>query len=176
VATVVNFPDGGNDIARALRETHRALAAGADEIDVVYPWRAHLGGDRDGAVLLLRECRAACGKKVLKAILETGEQGDPLLIRELSLAAIGAGADFIKTSTGKTKIGATPAAARTMLEGIRDSGGRVGFKAAGGVRTLADAGGYLALADEILGIGWATPSRFRIGASALLAELRAALA
>ncbi len=176
VATVVNFPDGGNDIARVLRETRRALAAGADEIDVVYPWRAHLGGDREGGALMLRECRELCGKRILKAILETGELGDTLRVRELSLAAIGAGADFIKTSTGKAKIGATPAAARTMLECIRDSGGRTGFKVAGGVRTLADAGRYLALADEILGNGWATPARFRIGASGLLAELRAALA
>jgi deoxyribose-phosphate aldolase len=176
IATVVNFPDGGNDIARVLRETRRALAAGADEIDVVFPWRAHLGGDRDGGTLMLRECREICGEKILKAILETGELGDPLLVRELSLAAIGAGADFIKTSTGKAKTGATPAAARTMLECIRDSGGRTGFKAAGGVRTLAEAGLYLALADEMLGGGWATPARFRIGASTLLAELRAALA
>lgn len=176
VATVVNFPDGGNDIARVLRETRRALAAGAEEIDVVFPWRAHLGGDREIGARMLRECRALCGERILKAILETGELGEALRVRELSLAAIGAGADFIKTSTGKASVGATPAAARTMLECIRDSGGRTGFKAAGGVRTLADAHRYLALADEILGNGWASPARFRIGASALLAELRAALA
>ncbi len=176
IATVVNFPDGSNDLARVLRETRRALAAGADEIDVVFPWRAHLGGDREGGALMLQECKAICGSRILKAILETGELGDLLLVRELSLAAIGAGADFIKTSTGKAKIGATPAAARTMLECIRDSGGRAGFKAAGGVKTLADAGRYLQLANEILGSSWATPERFRIGASALLVELRAALA
>lgn len=175
VATVVNFPDGGNDIARVLRETRRALAAGADEIDIVFPWRAHLGGDREGGALMLQECKAICDSRILKAILETGELGDPLLIRELSLAALGAGADFIKTSTGKAKIGATLAAARTMLECVRETGGKAGFKAAGGVKTLADASRYFALADEILGSGWATPARFRIGASALLAELRAAL-
>jgi deoxyribose-phosphate aldolase len=176
IATVVNFPHGGNDIDRALSETRRALAAGADEIDIVFPWRAHLGGDREGGALMLQECKAICGNRILKAILEAGELGDPLLVRELSLAAIAAGADFIKTSTGKATIGATPAAARTMLECIRDSGGRTGFKAAGGVRTIAEAGRYLALADEILGSGWATPRRFRVGASALLTELRAALA
>jgi len=176
IATVVNFPDGGNDIARMLRETRRALAAGADEIDIVFPWRAYLGGDREGGALMLQECKSICGRKILKAILETGELGDPLLIREISFAALGAGADFIKTSTGKAKIGATPAAARTMLECIRERGGRAGFKAAGGVRTLIDAGRYLALADEIVGAGWATPARFRIGASSLLAELRAVIA
>ncbi len=176
VATVVNFPDGSNDVSRVLREARRALAAGADEIDIVFPWRAYLGGDREGGALMLQECKSICGRKILKAILETGELGDPLLIREISFAALGAGADFIKTSTGKAKIGATPAAARTMLECIHESGGRAGFKAAGGVRTMADAGRYLALADEILGGGWASPARFRIGASVLLAELRAVLA
>ena len=175
VATVVNFPDGSNDLARALRETRRALAAGADEIDIVFPWRAYLGGDREGGPLMLQECKAICGSRVLKAALETGELGDPLLIREVSFAALAAGADFIKTSTGKTKTGATPAAARVMLECIREPGGGAGFKAAGGIRTMAEAGRYLALADEIMGGGWVTPAHFRIGASVLLAELRAAL-
>lgn len=174
VATVVNFPDGSNDLARALRETRRALAAGADEIDIVFPWRAYLGGDREGGPLMLQECKAICGSRILKAALETGELGDPLLIREISIAALAAGADFIKTSTGKTKIGATPAAARVMLECIRERDGGAGFKAAGGIRTIAEAGRYLALADEIMGAGWATPGHFRIGASVLLAELRAA--
>ena len=173
VATVVNFPDGSGTLPQVLRETRRTLAAGADEIDLVFPWRAHLGGDREAGPLMLRECKAICGPRVLKAILETGELGDPLLIHELADAALGAGADFIKTSTGKTPTGATLPAARVMLECIRERGGGPGFKAAGGIRTLAEANRYFSLADEMLGSAWATPARFRIGASALLAEIRA---
>ena len=173
VAAVVNFPDGGSDPARALSETRRALAAGAGEIDLVFPWRAHLGGDREIGALMLAACKDACGARPLKAILETGEHRDPLLIRELCEAALAGGADFLKPSTGRSRVGATPEAARVLLEAIRDAG-RGGFKAAGGIRTLVDARRYLALADETLGADWATPARFRIGASSLLSELRAA--
>lgn len=176
VASVVNFPDGSSNLARALRETRRALAAGADEIDIVFPWRAYLGGDREAGPLMIRECKAICGARVVKTILETGELDDRLVIRELALATLDAGADFIKTSTGKATVGATLLAARVMLECIRERGGRAGFKAAGGIRTLAEAGPYLALADEILGPGWATPARFRIGTSSMLAEIRGVLA
>ena len=176
VATVVNFPDGSNDLGRALRETRRALAAGAAEIEIVFPWRAYIDGDRESGPLMLKGCKDICGGRQLKAILETGELGDPLLIRELSLAALGAGADFIKTSTGKTASSATLAAARMMLECLRERHGRGGFKAAGGIRSIAEAVRYLTLADEIMGPDWTTPAHFRIGASVLLPELRAAMA
>lgn len=175
VATVANFPDGAADAARASRETRRAVAAGADEIDVVLPWRALRAGDEAGGSVLVAACREAAPGRVLKVILETGELQEPMLIRTASELALAAGADFIKTSTGKVPVNATPAAARVMLEAIRDHG-RGGFKAAGGVRQIEDAAAYFALADEILGPGWATPARFRIGASGLLADLRAALA
>ena len=174
VATVVNFPDGSNNPGRALRETRRALAAGADEIDLVFPWRAYVSGDREAGPLMLQQCKASCGTRPLKVILETGELGDPLLIREVCAAALDAGADFLKTSTGKGRVGATLPAAQVMLECLRDRG-QGGFKAAGGVRTLAQAAEYLELADRICGAGWATPARFRIGSSALLAEARVAL-
>lgn len=175
IATVTNFPDGSADIERARRETRRAVAAGADEVDVVLPWRAWLAGDDLIARRLLDACREASAGRVLKVILETGELRDPAVIRAASLAALDAGADFIKTSTGKVAVNATPEAARVMLEAIR-ARGRGGFKAAGGVRTVADAAIYLALADGILGAGWADAAHFRIGASALLGELRRALA
>ena len=174
VATVTNFPDGGADVERARRETRRAVAAGADEVDVVLPWRAWLAGDHETGRRLVAACREASAGRILKVILETGELKDPDRIRAASLAALDAGADFIKTSTGKVAVNATPEAARVMLEAIRERG-RGGFKAAGGVRTVADAAAYLALADGIMGPAWADASRFRIGASALLGELRRAL-
>jgi len=175
VATVVDFPDGSTNSERVARETRRAVAAGADEVDMVLPWQALLAGDRESARRCVLACREAAAGRVLKVILESGALAEPAVIRAASELALDAGADFIKTSTGKTAMGATPEAARVMLETLRDRGGRAGFKASGGVRTLEDAATYLDLADEILGAGWATPAHFRIGASGLLAEIRAAL-
>jgi deoxyribose-phosphate aldolase len=175
VATVVNFPDGGADPSRAGREARRAVAAGADEVDMVLPWRALASGDLRVAREVLAACREAAAGRVLKVILESGSLGSLSRVRAASELALEAGADFIKTSTGKVAVGATPEAARVMLEAVRSRGGGAGFKASGGVRTLADAAVYFGLADELLGPGWASPSRFRIGASALLGEIRAAL-
>jgi len=176
VATVVNFPDGAADPHRVERETRRAVAAGAQEIDLVLPWRAFLAGERGAARRVVDACRAACSGRPLKVILETGELADAGAIRAASELALAAGADFIKTSTGKGATGATPEAARTMLEAIRAHGGKAGFKASGGVRTLADAATYIALADEILGEEWTDDAaHFRIGASGLLAEIREVL-
>jgi deoxyribose-phosphate aldolase len=174
VATVVNFPDGSADCERVARETRRAVAAGADEVDMVLPWKMLLAGDRDSPRRAVLACREAAAGRVLKVILESGALAEPAVIRAASELALDAGADFIKTSTGKAALGATPEAARVMLETLRDRGGKAGFKAAGGVRTLQDAATYLGLADEILGAGWASPGHFRIGASGLLTEIRAA--
>ncbi len=167
IATVVNFPLGEATGADVLAETQAALAAGTDEIDLVLPWRAFLAGDAAGAEAMVRAVREACGDKRLKVILETGEYPDLDRVRAASELAIAAGADFIKTSTGKTAHSASLPAARTMLEVIAASGRPVGLKPSGGIRTLADAAGYLELADAIMGPGWATPERFRFGASGL---------
>jgi len=172
VATVVNFPDGSDDSERVRRETCRALAAGADEIDVVFPYRSLIGGDAASAAAVLRACRECCGDSVrMKVILETGELRIASVIRTAAEIALDADADFLKTSTGKVPVNATPQAARVMLEAIRDRGADCGFKAAGGVRTLDDAATYFAIADELLGTAWATPDRFRFGASALLRDI-----
>lgn len=176
LATVVNFPHGADDIERVVEDMQQAIADGADEIDVVLPWRSFLAGRRDEArrmVEALAECLPA--DTHLKVILETGELREPSLIAAASRLAIEAGAHFIKTSTGKTAVSATPEAARLMLGCIRESGRPVGFKASGGLRTAADAALYLSIADEIMGADWATPRTFRFGASSLLDPLVAAL-
>ncbi|MCG8694693.1 MAG: deoxyribose-phosphate aldolase [Minwuiales bacterium] len=172
IATVANFPNGETDIAKAVAEATAAVADGADEIDVVMPYAAYAVGDVGAAIDLIAATKEACGARTLKVILETCRLADPGVIAAASRDAIAAGANFLKTSTGKAEAGATPAAARVMLEEIAASGRRdVGFKAAGGIRTVADAALYLALADEIMGPDWAGPATFRFGASGLLDAL-----
>jgi deoxyribose-phosphate aldolase len=177
VASVANFPDGDPDPARARREAEQAIADGGDEVDVVLPYRAWLAGEERTALAVVEAARAAVpAPHRLKVILETSALKDPGTIKAAALAAIDAGADFVKTSTGKTEAGATPEGARAMLEAIAERGGTVGFKASGGVRTTAQAGEYLALADARLGPGWASPRTFRFGASGLLDDLLGVLA
>ena len=172
VATVVNFPDGGSDPLRVERETRRALAAGADEIDLVLPYRALLDGDAACARTVVRACRAVCSDGVvLKLILETGVLATPKLIREACAIGLEEGVDFLKTSTGKVPVNATPEAAALILDAIAADGGRCGFKAAGGIRTLNDAVIYLRLAEARLGVDWCNAKHFRIGASALFGTL-----
>ncbi|MBS4699764.1 deoxyribose-phosphate aldolase [Aeromonas media] len=173
VATVVNFPHGDDELDVVLAETRAALMDGADEIDLVLPWRALMAGDEAGARALVRGCKALCGARVLKVIIESGELTSPALIRAVSLLAIEEGADFIKTSTGKVAINATPEASRIMLAAIAECGAqnRVGFKAAGGVKSAQEAGEYLAMAAACFGEEWLVAERFRFGASSLLGQL-----
>jgi len=176
IATVVNFPSGDLVVADVLAETKQAIADGADEIDLVIPYRDFISGDEGAVTDMVSAVKAVCTPPViLKTILETGELKDPALIREASDLAIAAGADFIKTSTGKVSVNATLQAAEIMLNAVKASGKPVGFKPAGGVRTVTDAGEYLALAASILGEGWATPKTFRFGASGLLGDILSVL-
>ena len=170
IATVANFPEGRSEINKALEETEYAIAEGANEVDLVIPYHEYLGGRPSRAAQLVESCKRACGNKVLlKVILETGELVSSDLIRAASKDAIAAGADFLKTSTGKVKIGATPEAAKIMLQAIKEAlPRRIGFKAAGGVRTVESAMVYLELAEEIMGKGWATPDVFRVGTSGIV--------
>jgi len=178
VAAVANFPAGALDAEGALRDTGRILDAGGDEVDLVLPWRALRAGDAPAAAALVRQVRAACPGRTLKLIIESGELGSDALIDAACAIGLDAGVDFLKTSTGKTAHGASPAAAERMLRAIAGDVRRaaVGFKASGGVRTVADAATYIALARTILGAAALTPQRLRFGASALLGEIEAVLA
>lgn len=178
VAAVANFPDGGTDIERALRDTRAIVDAGAQEVDVVLPWRALVAGDEAACSALLGAVRRACDGLVLKVILESGELKEERLVRRASELALAAGADFLKTSTGKTATGATLEAARVMLQAIADDPAartHAGFKASGGIRSVADAVPYLDLVARILGPDALVPARLRIGASSLLADIEAVL-
>jgi len=176
IATVVNFPGGGENVDRVTEDVNEALGDGAHEIDLVIPYEAIRRGDLDVAADMVAAVRDVVDQgRLLKVILETGKLVEPALIEAASRVAIEAGADFIKTSTGKTPVSATLEAAEIMLNAIKASGRPVGLKPSGGIRTVADAGAYLALADRIMGPGWAAPQTFRIGASSVYDALIAAI-
>ena len=171
IATVVNFPKGNQQTGVVLDETLTALSDGATEIDVVLPYKMFRNGDvKPTAALIEAVGDVIAPPGLLKVILETGELDDPT-IRSAAELAIGLGADFVKTSTGKTEVSATPGAARIMLDVIAAADRTVGIKPSGGIRTFDDAVVYLDLAAEIMGPDWATPSTFRFGASGLLDAL-----
>jgi deoxyribose-phosphate aldolase len=177
VAAVANFPAGAADLAAAVAETRAIVAAGADEVDLVLPWRALRDGDAAGAAAVVAAVRAACAGRTLKLIIESGELATPALISQACAIGLDARVDFLKTSTGKMPSGATPTAARLMLQAINahPRGAAVGFKASGGIRTAADAAAYIALVREILGAAALTPLRLRFGASGLLGDIEAVL-
>lgn len=187
VAAVANFPAGGTDVEAALRDVRQIVAAGAQEVDVVLPWRALRAGDADSAERLLRAVRRACAGLRLKVILETGELGDETSILRAARLALGCGADFLKTSTGRTAVGATPQAARLLLQAIQadpQARQRVGLKVSGGIRRVADVLPYLDPCAAVLGNAALQPQRFgetsqgprfRIGASSLLDDIEAVL-
>lgn len=172
VATVTNFPMGAADVSLAVKQTEQAIKLGADEVDVVFPYRALMQGDESIGFELVSACKKVCPNQViLKVIIESGELKTPELIKRASEISIEAGADFIKTSTGKVTVNATLDAAKVMLNVIKEQNTNVGFKAAGGVKTPQDASVYLALAKGILGADWIDAKHFRFGASSLLGNL-----
>ncbi len=167
IATVANFPAGDPEVDDAARTTAAAVLEGADEVDVVAPWRAFLDGDEAVLTELVAACAAECDD--LKVILETGSHPSEDASRRMAEAAVAAGASFLKTSTGKVGQGATLDATRLLLD---VAAGRAGVKAAGGIRTTAQAQEYVALADARQP-GGASAQTFRIGASSLLDDLLA---
>jgi deoxyribose-phosphate aldolase len=171
VAAVANFPDGALDQARALADTRAIVEAGGDEVDLVLPWRAMLGGEAAAAARLVASVRAACPGQRLKLIIESGELPLPETIRQASRIGLDAGVDFLKTSTGKSAHGASLEAARLMLECIAMQPREVGFKASGGIRTVVDSVGYVDLVRAHLGDAAVSPRRLRFGASGLLGDI-----
>ncbi|WP_407939737.1 deoxyribose-phosphate aldolase [Motilibacter deserti] len=174
-AVATAFPSGRASLAVKLQDTRDAVAAGADEIDMVIDRGAFLSG-RYGQVLdEVRQVKAACGPAHLKVILETGELATYDNVRRASWLAMLGGADFIKTSTGKISPAATLPVALVMLEAVRDfraaTGSQVGFKPAGGIRTAKDALKHFVLVHETCGDDWLDPAYYRLGASSLLNDL-----
>lgn len=176
VASVATaFPSGRASATVRLADTADALAAGADEIDMVIDRGAFLSGRYRTVFDEIRAVKEVCGDVHLKVILETGELATYDNVRRASWLALIAGADVIKTSTGKVSPAATHPVALVMLEAVRDfhlsTGEARGVKVAGGIRTTKDALRHLVLVNETLGADWLTPQRYRIGASGLLTDL-----
>ncbi|QYC38225.1 Deoxyribose-phosphate aldolase [Nonomuraea coxensis DSM 45129] len=176
VASVATaFPSGRTSLEVKVTDTALAVAAGADEIDMVIDRGAFLSGDYLKVYEEIVAVKAACGRAHLKVILETGELSTYDNVRRASWLAMLAGADFIKTSTGKVSPAATLPVTLVMLEAVRDfrdaTGRQVGVKPAGGIRTTKDAIKHLVLVNETAGDDWLTPEWFRLGASSLLNDL-----
>ena len=181
------FPTSQSFIEIKTRECELAVEAGADEIDIVLALNKFMAGDYEGAAAEIRACREAIdraaervGRKiVLKVIIESGLLSTPERIADASFLAMEAGADFIKTSTGKVDVNATPAAAYVMCECIAKfyakTGRKVGFKAAGGISTVGDAVSYYSIVSAILGKEWLNKDLFRFGVSRLANSLLSAI-
>ncbi len=176
VASVATaFPSGQAALEVKLADVRSAVASGADEVDMVIDRGAFLSGRIGHVYDEIVAVKEACGDAHLKVILETGELGTYDAVRRATLIAIAAGADFVKTSTGKISPAATLPVTLCMLEAVRDvydeTGLAVGMKPAGGIRTAKQAIQDLCLVHETLGVEWLTPDRFRLGASSLLNDL-----
>jgi deoxyribose-phosphate aldolase len=174
----VNFPDAHQSAVAAVGEAVRAVERGADEIDLVFPWRSWLSGDRRTGPALIAAVRREIGATTLKVILESGAYPEGSLLQEAALAVVEAGADFLKTSTGTNEADGAPipGASTEAVEALlgvaaRPQGRTVGVKVSGGVRTLRDAQRFVRLADIWIGSRNVHPGRFRIGASSLLEEI-----
>lgn len=172
VATVTNFPEGDQSLESVLEQTRQAIEAGATEIDLVLPYKQLIAGDPDTPWQYVYSSKQICkGKARLKVIIESGELSSLELIAQATDIAILAGADFIKTSTGKVPVNATLEAAEVILNGIKASGQDVGIKVSGGIRTVQNAKQYLELANQVMGEKWVCREHVRFGASSLLNDV-----
>lgn len=172
IVSVANFPAGTSDINTVKKQIDNIIENGADEIDIVLPYQQYLSGEQNAAIDFIKECKAQCSMKTLKVIIETGALKDPIVIAAACYDVIIAGADFVKTSTGRLKINATLEAATVMLLTIKraqqELGRTIGFKASGSIRSMDQAVTYLQLANIIMSEEWVNVDTFRIGSSSLL--------
>lgn len=174
IATVANFPSGSDSFDSVSASILESIEQGANEIDVVMPYQDYIAGKQQAAIEFIKQCERLLPNQIkLKVILESGAFDDEQTLYQASIDMINAGADFLKTSTGKISKGASLDAAAIMLSAINDSKAAVGFKASGGVRTEEQAMQYYCLAQNIMGATWPTQDTFRIGASSLLDDLLA---
>lgn len=166
LATVVNFPSGDAPLEKTLSEIKQAIEQGADEIDLVMPYKQLQSGQYNEVTNYLRACREVCAHHCLKVIIESGELSETE-IKQACEIVIAANADFIKTSTGKTAHGASPEAATIILQTIKQANTTTGIKLSGGVRTIGMIETYMKLAETYLGKERVAMDTFRIGASKL---------
>lgn len=180
IATVIGFPHSNTFAEVKIAETGMSVMSGASEIDVIMPLSLFLSQNYSDVYDELSEIKTACQEAKMKVILETGLLKDPVLIKKASLIAMVAGADFIKTSTGKTSVGATFEAAYVMAKTIKEynelNNQKVGLKVAGGVSDVETAVSYYSIVDAVLGEDWLKPELFRVGTSRLTNKLISALA
>ncbi len=166
-----SFPSSQALLEVKVAETALAIKDGATEIDIVMPVGKFLSGDYEGVSDEIGELKQVCGEHAMKVILETGDLATASNIKKASILAMYAGADYIKTSTGKEKVSATPEAAHVMCQAIKEyydeTGIQIGFKPAGGINTVMDAVIYYTIVKEVLGEKWLTNKWFRIGTSRL---------
>ena len=166
-----NFPSSQARMEVKVAETQLAVADGATEIDIVMPVGKFLSGDYEGVCDDISEMKQACGAAPMKVILETGDLETASNIKKAALLSMYAGADYIKTSTGKEKVSATPEAAYVMCQAIKayheKTGIQIGFKPAGGINTVMDAVIYYTIVQQVLGEQWLTNKWFRMGTSRL---------
>ncbi len=169
--TVVNFPGGNHPAKDVIALTKEAVADGAEEIDVVIPWRMLLEGHPENVAARVARVKAAADGAPVKAIIESGMLRSNELIQQATHGAVDGGADFVSTSTGMAPANGTPEAARAIVAEIQDCHKDVGLKASGGVNSVEAALSYFSIAEEMMGDGWVTTDRFRIGGTGILSAL-----
>lgn len=171
IATVVNFPEGRADLVATAAEVKKAIAFGADEIDAVFPYRDFIGGNTEICRKFMETVCEKSNGHTIKIILESGSFPHISLLKDACRLCLEYNINFLKTSTGKTEISATPDTANAILEVIRETPRNVGFKASGGIKTFEQARQYFVLAQSVLDENWPIPLHFRIGASSLYDDL-----